>query len=181
MRFKVIQGGTGEQPGSPTGSKVWRRKWKQLKDIERTVIHGRRSTSDPRSSRAIVIAALSCAGVFAAFYALEKAGINYHDLPWKTAQQTLDWAPFVVAVLAYVLVQRFSSLPHSWTAQIDKLLAFYEPIDRDAYRRLQQRTQEIGYLESDFVREWIGFERSAIEKAAGWHRPKPAGFLNKRL
>lgn len=52
-------------------------------------------------------------------------------------------------------------------------MANYEPLDRDAYRRLQQQLKEMNHP-LDFVDrmyEWLGVERGAVEVAASARRP----------
>lgn len=64
--------------------------------------------------------------------------------------------------------------------KLDQLLAVYDPIDKDAYRRLQHRTRDFGYLETELVQEWLGFERYAVEVTAGWRTVEPEDFSARR-
>jgi hypothetical protein len=179
IMFEVIQGGGGQKL---EGSKVqWQKRWRQVRAIEATLIHSERTAVGPRAGFAIVAGIVTAGTVMAADFGLQQFGWSSSALPWQFARRAVALAPLVLGLVAYMLVLRRSARPKTWTGRIDQLLAAYAPIDKKAYRRLQQQTRDLGYLETDLVFQWLQHERHAIEAAAGWLDPEPGGFLNKKV
>ena len=128
----------------------------------------------PRANFALLVGGGAGVALMACFFGLDRFGLRIPSL-------VFNGCPIAVAALTMYFVGEHSKRPTTWTGKLDQLLAAYDPIDREAYRRLQQRTRDLGYLESDLVYEWLGFERHAIEIAAGWRKTKPDGFLSKKV
>ncbi|CDQ10475.1 conserved protein of unknown function [Acidithiobacillus ferrivorans] len=85
-------------------------------------------------------------------------------LLWST--RLPGWSVFLCSVTAcisvFFLTYRHSTRPLEWDGLIDKLLAGYDPIDMESYRRLQTDIGENGYIDQWRVRDWVGAERTAI-------------------
>lgn len=58
-------------------------------------------------------------------------------------------------------------LSASWAELIDQELADYDPVDKDAYRRLQERTKAASFINFDEVYEYLAVERYAVRVASG--------------
>lgn len=69
---------------------------------------------------------------------------------------------FVVFPAVYFSIIRFSHLPKSLDEELDELLAHYEPIDLDAFKKLQDKTRALGVMSNDVLKWWIGVEGLAL-------------------
>lgn len=87
----------------------------------------------------------------------------------------------LVFFLTHKIVHRYSSLPLTVTAQLDALLSNYTPIDVDAFRNLQKKTKELGYMKGEVLREWITQERIAGKNAVEKNRSEPLKFTSKSV
>lgn len=162
--FEVIKGGASS---SNQKDRDWSKVMRALLNIERCLVQRQHASMGPRQGFAMLC---GLASLCAAFFVLSQAGVRQSF-----------FISLAVAVPVFFLVLHYSKRPRTWTAKLDQLLAAYDPIDKEAYRRLQQRTREAGYLERDLVHEWLGFERHAVRVEAGWERAAPDGFLNKKV
>lgn len=179
IMFEVIQGGGGQKPEEVKVQ--WQKRWRQLRAIEATLIRSQRTAVGPRAGFAIVAGIVAASMVMAVDVGLQQLGWSTSALSSLFARRVVGLAPLVVGLMTYILVLTRSARPKTWIGRIDQLLARYTPIDKEAYRRLQQQTRDLGYLETDLVYHWILHERHAIEAAAGWLKPEPGGFLNKKV
>lgn len=161
--FKVIKGGA--TPSNPT--RDWSKVMRALLNIERCLVQRQHASMGPRQGFAMLC---GMASLCAAFFVLSQASVHQSF-----------FIALAVSVLVFFLVLHYSKRPHTWTVKLDQLLAAYDPIDKEAYRLLQQRTRDAGYLERDLVHEWLGFERHAVRVEAGWERAAPDGFLSKKV
>lgn len=88
-------------------------------------------------------------------------------LLWST--RLPGWSVFLCSVTAcisvFFLTYQHSTRPLEWDGLIDKLLAGYDPIGIESYRRLQTDIDEKGYIDQWRVRDWVGAERKAIRIA----------------
>jgi len=157
------------------------KKLNYLQRIEGTVILHNTSTLGPRAILSVTMAGLTCLVLEAAIYMLKQYDIDYYALPGKTIDQIMKLTPVIAAVVVLAFVWMKSTMPKSWAKRIDHLLTRYEPLDKDAYRRLQQKTQESGYLKPDSVREWILLERSVINEIVNQQENETPEFLNKKV
>lgn len=181
--FKVIGGGAGGSQPPGAAPESWRKKLRQLHHIEAILYRRQKSKSGPRASRAMLAAGATCVGMLAAIFGLEHAGMPVSAIPWKLARQAVALAPYFVAFGIFLLVLARSSVPKTWTGLLDQLLVQYNPLDKEAYRRLQQHTRERDHLDTDQVVEWIQAEREAVKASAGWNKPEKydGSFVNKKI
>ncbi|MNV55853.1 hypothetical protein D3C71_1481040 [compost metagenome] len=177
--FELIQGGKSRSESRPPPSPDWHTKLRQLQRIDWRRRQRRFSSVGPRTSKATVASMMAFLGVLAVSRALEWIGwvpvVTIFDMRWSGLLSIAGGAA------AYVLVQLWSSAPKTWSALLDVDLATYEPVDRDAYRYLQDRTRSTGYFEHAAIALWLRDERDAVEMAAGWRKPRNSAFLNKKV
>ncbi len=69
---------------------------------------------------------------------------------------------FIACISVFILTYQFSTRPLEWGELIDKRLAEYDPIDKEAYRYLQKDIDEKGCMDTWKIRKWIQVEREAI-------------------
>jgi len=112
----------------------------------------------PRFGYAVSIGIMVFVATTGAWYAADNAGL----LVWSAYS---PWAAWVLGVGAFVWVNNKSRYYKTWIDLISATLAEYDPVDKDAYRHLQQRTQKAGFLDLLHVREWITAEHHAVEVA----------------
>lgn len=142
-------------------------KHKQLDAIEVTCRQSNSTIGGPRFNFSIGIGAT----VFLALLLL----LSFTRLP--------GWSIFPCAIVAsifvFYLTEKFSSRPLTWTESIDRLLADYDPIDKDAYRSLQKDAGEDGYIDRCRVSGWLGAERKALRIARSSVLPVTSEFLRR--
>lgn len=172
--FEVINGGRVSSSAPPASLANWKTRWAQLRTIETTMYRRTHSGMSPRANYAVGVAAVIVIASMALLSLLEQAGA-------PVGSPVLYGVPYLFGCTGLLAIWRCSKKPKTWTALLDQLLAAYEPIDRDAYCRLQDQTRDLGYLERDRVYEWLGFERHAVEVAAGRQNAEPSGFLAKKV
>jgi len=103
-------------------------------------------------------------------------------LPDNALRPYLHWLPIwlplaAVFAAARVAVANAKDAPRTWSEALARRLAQYNPIDKTAYRALQQRTRSDGFLDRDKISLWCLHEREALRRAA--QRPQAADvFLN---
>lgn len=114
-------------------------------------------------------------GICSIIWLYSKTGSPVQFWGWSIIVFTLTF--FII----HKMVIRFSSMPMTMTALIDEMLSKYEPIDIEAFRILQQKTIEFGYLKSDLLREWITQERLAGKNAVAKNRSEPLKFTSKSV
>lgn len=171
QQLRVIQGGPPGTPGDPAD---WQAAARNLRRIEKTLAMRRMQTIGPRFGRAMAMCGASVLCLLGLSWGAGQLGLDYHDLPWKPARMAIDVLPVLVAAVVFIYFARREDIPRTWGQQLDHDLARHEPIDRDAYRKLQQITAKLGYLDDDAVREWMWAEEDAIAAMSGGGRPKAA-------
>lgn len=166
MTLTVIDG--GKRSTSPEDTATRR---KQLRKIEyyAQMFFGRPTGPLPMQSlgprRMLACGAAAAAGIFTV---------------WAVG---FGWLWLIANGAAYLAVTRYSTAPRSWGQGIDQRLADYDPLDKDAYKRLQSATDMARALEPWHFREWLDCEYLALDAADGIrHRPEDRGlFLKKKL
>lgn len=92
------------------------------------------------------------------------------------------WPSALAACAAFAAVLRYGRAAKSWGARMDTCLAEYDPLDKDAYRRLQAATEAEG-LSPWALDEWLTREYDALDAADGI-QPQSARrgrFLRKKV
>ncbi|MDP9912309.1 hypothetical protein J2W27_004435 [Variovorax boronicumulans] len=177
--FEIIQGGKSHREGRAPPPPDWHAKLRQLQRIDWRRRQRRFCSVGPRTSKAAFVSVIAFLGVLAVSRSLEWLGwvpvVTAFDMRWSGLVSVAG------GTMAYVLVQLLSSAPKTWSALLDVDLAAYEPVDRDAYRYLQDRTRSTGYFEHAAIAAWLRDERDAVEMAAGWRKPRNSAFLNKKV
>ncbi len=92
------------------------------------------------------------------------------------------WFPALVTCVTFAVVHRYGRVATTWAARMDTFLAEYDPLDKEAYRRLQASTGAEG-LSPWSLDEWLRREYDALDSADGI---KPASarrgrFLKKKV
>lgn len=169
QQLRVIQGGP---PGTPREPTDWQAAARNLRRIEKTLAMRRMQSIGPRAGRAMAMCAASVICLLGLSWGAGQLGLDYHDLPWKPIRMTIDLLPALVAVVVFIYFMRREDIPRTWGQQLDHDLARHEPFDRDAYRKLQQITAKLGYLDDDAVREWMWAEQDAIAVVSGGGKRK---------
>ena len=169
--LKIINGGASAESGQGVD---WRKKFQALHAIDMTLRARRNGGVGPRVAFSALLGLVAGGLAMAAVGALNAAGI-------KVAPWVFNAVPVVLVVLVYQLGRRYSTKPWTYTSMLDGQLAQYDPVSREAYRQLQERTKQVGSLETEFVRKWLEQEHDAVELAAGVRRPESKGFLDKRI
>ncbi|EGQ62314.1 hypothetical protein GGI1_12178 [Acidithiobacillus sp. GGI-221] len=81
-------------------------------------------------------------------------------------------------ISVFFLTYQHSTRPLEWDGLIDKLLAGYDPIDMESYRRLQTDVGEKGHIDQWRVRDWVSAESTSI-RIARHGVTGPYDFLRK--
>lgn len=93
-------------------------------------------------------------------------------------------SPFFVGPLTALIVAmiwRFSSLKKDWKQVVDECLVKYVPVDKDAFRELQEKIQAEGWDHSILV-WWLSCEGTAIRRLDNPNPPEAEGeFLSRKL
>jgi len=99
--------------------------------------------------------------------------VGLHGLYW--------FLPMVAVGLAIPYwMNNFSHLPKTWTEKIDAELNQYDPIEKDAYRHLQNEIKSQNRPLYDCFEAWLNKERSAVLESQP--RPVPSlKFLQKQV
>ena len=132
----------------------------------------------PIGRQALMAAAGVCLGLLVIKSLAEDAGM--WQLIQKDIRQYIFWLPYIAGCVAAVAVKLWSKKPRTWSDALDQELADYNPIDKTAYRELQQHTRAVGFLDYRYVDGWLVVERDAVERAAGLRRARDT-FLNKKV
>lgn len=102
-------------------------------------------------------------------------------------------APFHITSLAFIatcvavacvvaaLILHFSRAATSNVEHLDRLLAEYEPMSKEAYRWLQDQVREAGAFRTGLVYEWASKEQAALNRAMSNAQPHDRKFLQRRL
>lgn len=144
-------------------------KHRQLDAIDATCRQSNSTIGGPRFNFSLGIGAT----IFLALLLL----LSFTRLPgWSIFPCSL-----VVSVSVFYLTKKFSSRPLTWTESIDRLLADYDPIDKDAYRSLQKNAGEDGYIDRCRVSDWLVAERKALRIAHSGVAPVTSEFLRRIL
>jgi len=102
------------------------------------------------------------------------------DVP-VSVRAGIKFVPCLIGFATWIFLLRRGTYPTSWGALIDQELAAYDPVDADAYRNLQQRTRDAGYLDLDEVRPWRCVEWNALDIASGRLTPPQRSFISKKV
>ena len=102
-------------------------------------------------------------------------------------------APFHITSLAFIatcvavacvvaaLILHFSRAATSNVEHLDRMLAEYEPMSKEAYRWLQDQVREAGAFRTGLVYEWASKEQAALNRAMSNAQPHDRKFLQRRL
>lgn len=82
---------------------------------------------------------------------------------------------------AHRFALRWSKRPWTYASLLDGLLAQYDPVDVDAYRRLQEEARECGSIFKASVSAWLDDEFRALANAMPNRYPDTQRFLDKKL
>lgn len=176
--FKVIHGGIKAATLAPEAA---RQKYKQLRSMEMHMNQARYSYSSPRGGRAALVGGVAVVGLFGLTYLAEQAGLLPVPGAPAALRQVINLFPFAGGVAAWVYMLRKSAYPASWVDLIDRELAEYNPVDKDAYRRLQERTKAAGYIDFDEVFLYLLAERSTVRVASGQYTPPKQSFISRKV
>lgn len=176
--FQVIDGGIKAATLAPEAA---RQKHRQLRLMEMHMVQARNRHGSPRSSRAALAGGAVAVGLFCLSYLAEQAGLL--PLPGAPAalRQAINLFPVAAGIAAWLYMLRKSAYPASWAELIDQELADYNPVDKDAYRRLQERTRAAGFIDYDAVYEYLTVERYAVRVASGQYTPPKQSFTSKKV
>lgn len=179
MALRIVQStGASLKQGDSKPLKV---RSEDLRRILFAVHRALRGLPNPRRQKAAYAAALG----FVASIATERAiaglfGGRPHVFPAVVVG-------LLLACGAFFLVARFSRASRSHVEEVDRLLADYEPVSIDAYRRLQDSARTFGALSYEQVLDWHSEELEALKSAQG-HRPRKRDdavgglrFLRRRI
>lgn len=83
--------------------------------------------------------------------------------------------------VAHRLALRWSKRPWTYVSLLDSLLARYDPVDLDAYRRLQDDARSRGSIAKANVTGWLDNEFLALANAMPTVPPDTHLFLDKKL
>lgn len=90
------------------------------------------------------------------------------------------YLPLIACIAIAYWMNNFSHLPKTWTEKIDAELNQYDPIDKDAYRHLQDEIKGQNRPLFDCFEAWLEKERSAVLESQP--RPVPSlKFLQKQV
>lgn len=142
-------------------------KLRQLDAIRRTVQQFGKGYN-PRESAALLCNLL-------AFGVL--AGVEHFDIGlWEPSWLRAFAGAALIAVVYYCCSKRPKSVYEQW----ESLMADYDPVDKGAYRRLQE-TAKRGALEVYKMNAWIACERSALMDAAGRVSGRPHNAFEDKI
>lgn len=139
-------------------------KLKQLLRIERTQIKVEYRSFGPRFMSAMMVGIVTGAIVAGVLVLIDDNGL----LVWTGFQSgvlkgAFNSLPFVLSVYAFSIYTLKSKEPKSWYGDLDAKLTQYEPVDKNAYRRLQQGTRDLGVVSGENLSEWVFAERNTIK------------------
>lgn len=89
-------------------------------------------------------------------------------------------ASLAVAALAFVIAMKQSKASRTWQDELLRRLSAYEPTDKAAYRKLQQRVVQDGHARVDAVHEWLNAETQALEAQSGL-QPYARDFVSRKV
>lgn len=153
----------------------------QLRQIERHTMRAQCGSGTPRSDRAALAGFLGAAALFATIYLAEETGGLVLGAS-STLRMALPLSPLAAYAAAWVYVMRRSARPATWEELIDQELVEYDPLDKEAYRRLQQRAMASGRVDVTDVADYVAMEKYAVREAAGQHRnQRHPSFADKQI
>jgi|ERR1035437_548014 hypothetical protein len=177
--FEVING--GKDPSTPTPADM-KSKLRQLTFLDHLRIRRQHATFGPRFALAVLFGPAVCLSVILILFLAESNGLLiWSEIKSGAVRRGLYLSPYILGLAAFVIAILKSKRPETWHAYIDEKLNQYEPVDKIAYRNLQQRTRDGGFLSSDHLHEWICTERGAINVALGYEAQMSAAFLRKKV
>lgn len=149
--------------------------WKQVDRINRALQKWKVSAMPPRASLALDWGMVAGSVVLGAAFLSSHYGAGPEN--WLAVGSIV----LAVGCAANLCVRAVSRAPLTHLDHIDILLAAYEPVSKDAYRRLHKSVEENGALRVRAVSVWIHEERDAIQRAGGWQLPVEGHFLKRRV
>lgn len=153
---------------------------RSIRRIYRAQLERRVSGFGPRTQRALGFSAVTVVLFLLLRVASDKLGFTLDERLAVYLNSV-----FLAALLGFcvcIYFAHFSSTPSTWSEKIDRLLAEHEPIDRVAYRNLQQTVHDCQYLSDDALSEWIYSEKRAIRLLRGeGDVPRKNTFLNRKV
>lgn len=128
---------------------------RRLDKIHQALRCRERSLFSPKQLR------VALAGIFAFFGGtLIQDALRAMHIPTESYPNTVVCC--LLAAMAAWYVNRTSKAASSWTMVIDRELAAYDPVNVDAYTKLQMQTVEAGGITRDSLSEWLTTECDAV-------------------
>lgn len=171
---------------TPSQTVIWKTKRQWVFQIERAA-HKREewvanrpwSSKGPRSEAAKVYGIWAFVLCVAAQASLATLGVDLPKLPWTGPELNL-LLPVFAALGTFIGVKVFSAAQTTYDDFIYGSLANYSPVDKEAYRDLQESTRENGSIDFQHLYRWVHQERRAIAEAAGEQKARSA-FVDKQV
>lgn len=162
-RLRIVKDSQSVSPGDPAD---WQAAARSLRRIENSLYAYRTQAWPPRFRRAITMSMASAISLLALIWGASQFGMDYHAIPWMPARQVI-LLPVLLVLAVFIYFIRRDDIARTWGQHLDHRLAAHDPIDRDAYRKLQKTTAVLGYLNVDAVQDWTWAERDAIRALNG--------------
>lgn len=158
-----------------------KKRYKQLCLIEHRTRQARLSSFGPRMIHAMGVAFTLMAVLLGLAMVFKRTGtLAVLDVP-TSLRDGIMVVPWLIGLATLVYLLGCGTYPRTWAELIDQELDAYDPVDASAYRNLQQRTRDAGYLDLDEVRLWVSVERSALDVANGRFRLPRRSFTDKKV
>lgn len=172
-RLEMTSGGGGED--RPQFSKAQlSAKTNRLSRIRLALRHWQKGAPPPYVTNIVAFALLTLVSVSA----IAAVASTF----WFTDNPSVWVALAVVAsVAAGFYANRLDDSARTHLEHLDRLLAAYEPVSKDAYRSLQEKVKDRGAVDGESLEWWLEAESAAIERAANWHLPSELRFIKKEV
>jgi len=143
----------------------------ELASIQKTLLLHKLDRGGPRMQMLMTASTRSGLGIFAVMLLLTMMGRDLNIFVF--------FAP--VAFLPPALISYFRwTGPKSWAEVLDPQLAAYQPVNRTAFRHLQEDLRRAGQIVSSMVDDWLEAEKAALD-AAQFPPFRPTSFLERKL
>lgn len=175
-KLRVIAGGGGaggEGQQRPDEDQLLA-KQKRLRRIRVVLLEWRRGSLPPHGANVLGFAGLTFGVVLGLAWVAGSFGVAYNSL-------VVSALAIASGIAAGFYVNRHGNAPRTHVDHLDRLLAAYEPVSKDAYRALQEKVKERGAMDGDLVEWWLELESDALQAAAGWRLPSEGQFLKKKV
>ena len=176
-RFRVIKGGRDSPQVEKSAAQGWSEQVRQFYKIRAVAIRRQGGLNiGPRASFAVAVAAAATFAVHTAVMFADGYMGKGSIVPDLVSQRFSVWLALVSGFMlaSGILSYSFSKLPKTHSQMMDSLLSAYDPVSKDAYRRLQAGTIAEGELRWEYVERWLEEEGEAIA-----NRSRPAENPNK--